>query len=240
MGLMDERYWVGRCSLIAADELAKIVDAQVSTVNRRLLAQYEDEMVDYIEVGRGTRSKRRWCLTSSGVKVEYPVREKMQRQPGPDGHAHYALSAELDSHTHPPWWMSKEGVGRLYKRLEVVQACYQLFPDLFQGEGEAWHQGPGTLLPLTWQWLKALAESWWQAFLRSTLDDAQRSQLSEYLVGEILANDSGLASEWLVFALSHRNSCFVNLLNLAQDLDYWTQASIIPVGDTHRDESRPD
>ena len=155
MGLMDERYWVGRCSLIAADELAKIVDAQVSTVNRRLLAQYEDEMVDYIEVGRGTRSKRRWCLTSSGVKAEYPVWEKMQRQPGPDGHAHYALSAELDSHTHPPWWVSKEGVGRLYKRLEVVQACYQLFPDLFQGEGEAWHQGPGTLLPLTWQWLKA-------------------------------------------------------------------------------------
>ena len=87
---------------------------------------------------------------------------------------------------------------------------------------------------------KALAESWWQAFLRSTLDDAQRSQLSEYLVGEILANDSGLASEWLVLALSHRNSCFVNLLNLAQDLDYWTQASIMPVGDTHRDESRPD
>ena len=107
MGLMDERYWVGRCSLIAADELAKIVDAQVSTVNRRLLAQYEDEMVDYIEVGRGTRSKRRWCLTSSGVKAEYPVREKMQRQPGPDGHAHYALSAELDSHTHPPWWVKR-------------------------------------------------------------------------------------------------------------------------------------
>ena len=64
---------------------------------------------------------------------------------------------------------------------------------------------------------EALAESWRQAFLRSTLDDAQRSQLSEYLVGEILANDSELASEWLVLALSHRNGFFGNLLNLAQD-----------------------
>ncbi len=64
---------------------------------------------------------------------------------------------------------------------------------------------------------EALAESWRQAFLRSTLDDAQRLQLSEYLVGEILANDSELASEWLVLALSHRNGFFGNLLNLAQD-----------------------
>ena len=64
---------------------------------------------------------------------------------------------------------------------------------------------------------EALAESWRQAFLRSTLDDAQRSQLSEYLVGEILANDSELASEWLVLALSRRNDFLGNLLNLAQD-----------------------
>ena len=64
---------------------------------------------------------------------------------------------------------------------------------------------------------EALAESWRQAFLRSTLDDAQHSQLNEYLVGEILANDSELASEWLVLALSHRNGFFGNLLNLAQD-----------------------
>ena len=64
---------------------------------------------------------------------------------------------------------------------------------------------------------KALAESWRQAFLRSTLDDADRSQLSEYLVGEILTNDSELASEWLILALSHSNSWFGNLLNLAQE-----------------------
>ena len=64
---------------------------------------------------------------------------------------------------------------------------------------------------------EALAESWRQAFLRSTLDDAQRSQLSEYLVGEILANDSELASEWLVLALSRRNGFLGNLLNIAQD-----------------------
>ena len=64
---------------------------------------------------------------------------------------------------------------------------------------------------------EALAESWRQAFLRSTLDDADRSQLSEYLVGEILTNDSELASEWLILALSHSNSWFGNLLNLAQE-----------------------
>ena len=50
---------------------------------------------------------------------------------------------------------------------------------------------------------KALAESWRQAFLRSTLDNADRSHFSEYLLGEILANDSDLASEWLIHALSH-------------------------------------
>ena len=64
---------------------------------------------------------------------------------------------------------------------------------------------------------EALAESWRQAFLRSTLDDTERSQLSEYLVGEILANDSDLASEWLILALGHRNSCFENHINLAQE-----------------------
>ena len=64
---------------------------------------------------------------------------------------------------------------------------------------------------------EALAEPWRQAFLRSTLDDAERSQVSEYLVGEILASDSDLASEWLILALSHRNSRFGNLLNLAQE-----------------------
>ena len=64
---------------------------------------------------------------------------------------------------------------------------------------------------------EALAESWRQAFLRSTLDDADRSQFSEYLVGEILANDSELASEWLILALGHRNSCFENRINLAQE-----------------------
>ena len=63
---------------------------------------------------------------------------------------------------------------------------------------------------------EALTESWRQAFLRSTLYDAELSQLSEYLVGEILANDSDLASEWLIHALSHSNSWFINLLNLAQ------------------------
>ena len=63
---------------------------------------------------------------------------------------------------------------------------------------------------------EALAESWRQAFLRSTLYDAALSQLSKYLVGEILANDSDLASEWLIHALSHSNSWFGNLLNLAQ------------------------
>ena len=64
---------------------------------------------------------------------------------------------------------------------------------------------------------EALAESWRQAFLRSTLDNADRSYFSEYLLGEILANDSDLASEWLILALGHRNSCFENLLNLAQE-----------------------
>ena len=64
---------------------------------------------------------------------------------------------------------------------------------------------------------EALAESWRHAFLRSTLYDAERSQLSEYLAGEILANDSDLASEWLILALSHTNSWFGNLLNLAQE-----------------------
>ena len=64
---------------------------------------------------------------------------------------------------------------------------------------------------------EALTESWRQAFLRSTLYDDERSQLSEYLVGEILANDSDLASEWLILALSHSNSWFGNLLDLAQE-----------------------
>ena len=64
---------------------------------------------------------------------------------------------------------------------------------------------------------EALAESWRQAFLRSTLDNADRSYFSEYLLGEILANDSDLASEWLILALGHRNSWFENLLNLAQE-----------------------
>ena len=64
---------------------------------------------------------------------------------------------------------------------------------------------------------EALTESWRQAFLRSTLYDAERSQLSEYLVGEILASDSDLASEWLILALSHSNSWFGNLLKLAQE-----------------------
>ena len=64
---------------------------------------------------------------------------------------------------------------------------------------------------------EALTESWRQAFLRSTLYDVECSQLSEYMVGEILANDSDLASEWLILALSHSNSWFGNLLNLAQE-----------------------
>ena len=64
---------------------------------------------------------------------------------------------------------------------------------------------------------EALTESWRHAFLRSTLYDAERSQLSEYSIGEILANDSELASEWLILALSHSNSWFGNLLNLAQE-----------------------
>ena len=63
---------------------------------------------------------------------------------------------------------------------------------------------------------EALTESWRQAFLRSTLYDAELSQLSEYLICEILANDGDLASEWLILALSHINSWFGNLLDLAQ------------------------
>ena len=64
---------------------------------------------------------------------------------------------------------------------------------------------------------EALTESWRQAFLRSALDNAHRSQLSECLLGEILANDSDLASEWLILALGHRNSCFENRINLPQE-----------------------
>ena len=62
----------------------------------------------------------------------------------------------------------------------------------------------------------ALAESWRQAFLYSALYDAELSQFSEYLVGEILANDGNLASEWLILALSHIDSWFGNLLDVAQ------------------------
>ena len=49
------------------------------------------------------------------------------------------------------------------------------------------------------------------------LCNADRSQLSECLLGEILANDSDLASEWLILALGHRNSCFENRINLPQE-----------------------
>ena len=63
---------------------------------------------------------------------------------------------------------------------------------------------------------EALTESWRQAFLRSALYDAELSQLTEYLIGEILANDSNLASEWLILALSDIDSWFGNLLDLAQ------------------------
>ena len=65
---------------------------------------------------------------------------------------------------------------------------------------------------------EVLAESWRQAFFsapRSTMPSA-RSSASTWLVKYWLTTAISL-SEWLVLALSHRNSSFGNLLNLAQE-----------------------
>lgn len=154
---MSERYWVGQCPWIAADELADVMDRNVSTINRRLLAQHGDEIVDYIEVGRGGRGERRWLLTSEGVRTEYPVPGRGHRHPGPDLHTHDPLDPDPDPdcHLHPPWPVTKDGAGALYKRLEAVQALYSVFPKLFRGEGETWHRGEEAPRPVAWRWLKS-------------------------------------------------------------------------------------
>ena len=152
---MAQEHWIGQCIWLAADDLARISGRHVSTVGRRLLRLYDDGMVDCINVGRGGRSERRWRLTSAGLREVYPVLRSPHRHPARDGHVHDPLHPELDEHQHPPRSVSKEGAGLLYRRMEVVQAFYDLFGSLFDGEGGAWDGGEGVPRPVRWRWLRA-------------------------------------------------------------------------------------
>ena len=151
---MDERYWISQCTWIAARELAEVMDRHVATINRHMQELYAKRLVDYVDVGRGGRSERRFCLISEGVKQEYPVPGRGNRHPGPDGHTHHPLHPELDTHIHPPWSATKDGAGDLYKRIEVLQAFYSAFPNVFKADGEAWFDGEEAPRPVAWRWLK--------------------------------------------------------------------------------------
>ena len=149
---MSEHYWVGRCTWVAADELAEVIGSHVSTINRNLLSLYDDGFVDDIEVGRGQRSKRRWCLTATGVQAEYPMEEE-HRYPAPDQHTHDPLDPDIvDHHQHPPWWVTRTGAERLYKKMDSLQASYSVFPQVFNDE--TGHCGEGPPLPVEWKRLK--------------------------------------------------------------------------------------
>ena len=154
---MDERHWIGQCIWIAPEELAEVRDRHVTTINRHLQELYDEKLIDYIDVGRGGRSERRFCLSSMGLAKEYPVpgkRRRRRRHPGPDGHTHDPLHPEPDTHIHPPWSDTKDGAGDLYKRIEVLHAFYSAFPSVFKGDGAAWFDGEEAPRPVAWRWLK--------------------------------------------------------------------------------------
>ena len=152
---MAELSWVGQCPLIAADELSNVMDRHVSTINRNLRGLFDDGLVDSIDIGRGRRAEGRWCLTAAGVRMTYPVPVGNHDHEGPFAHRHYPLNPDLEEdHVHPPLWVSKAGVGRLFRKMEVVQALYAVFPTVFQGEGEVWHEGEETPRPVSWRWLR--------------------------------------------------------------------------------------
>ena len=152
---MDELFWIGRCIWSAAGELALIMGRHISTINRNLQRLYDDGLVDYLDIGRGGRTERRWCLTAAGVRTAYPVPPGAHDHEALFAYPHDPLAPDLeDDHVHPPWWVTKDGAGRLFRRMKAVQALYSVFPTVFQGEGEAWHEGEGTPLPVSWRWLR--------------------------------------------------------------------------------------
>ena len=152
---MDELFWVGQCPWIAAGELSPIMDRHVSTINRNLWPLYDDGLVDFIEIGRGGRAERRWCLTAAGVRRTYPVPAGHHDHNSLFAYDHDPLASHLEEeHVHPPLWVSKAGAGRLFRRIEGIQALYSVFPTVFQGEGKAWHEGEGTPFPVSWRWLR--------------------------------------------------------------------------------------
>ena len=151
---MDALYWVGQCPWVAAAELASIMNRHVSTINRRLLVLYQDGLVDYLDVGRGNRVERRWCLTSTGVRAKYVVQGNAHNNRDPYRHIHHPLDPADDDHHHPPWWVTKKGAAALYERMEAVKAFYWIFPRVFQEAGRSWHQGEETPHPMSLRWLK--------------------------------------------------------------------------------------